>query len=403
MYTVTDWRYSLDQVEALIHLDKADRDRLVKWIDEFKDREQIFTDAANAINIRGAKQEGAPVWHYESAAWRLSGGAPWLIVDSTAEEETTRRSILRIEQVFAAYEEILPPRTAPERPLNIKLFGAMQQYHAFLQHGGFQVDNPALFVPRQNLLAAGSELSAYAQQLADVRRRHDVLLQESTELARQIPAKISQFQKELAGGGFSPDEQRTLSNTAQANWNRQIRDLKLQINAFERHNVEQYDQVTRRMFVRLFHEAFHAYLENYVYPHARYDVPRWLNEGLAQVFEGGQLESGALRLDAPDAAQLKALQADLSDPQPLPLADLLRADDNRFLVLHSDGAHASARHYLYAWGLAYYLTFRQPILESAALDHYVDHSAAAEAPLRRFEHLVGQSLPGFELRCAPKC
>ena len=66
------------------------------------------------------------------------------------------------------------------------------------------------------------------------------------------------------------------------------------------------------MFVRLFHEAFHAYLENYVYPQTDHDVPRWLNEGLAQVFEGGQLESGSLRLDAPDTARLKLLQEDFA-------------------------------------------------------------------------------------------
>ena len=44
------------------------------------------------------------------------------------------------------------------------------------------------------------------------------------------------------------------------------------------------------MFRRLAHEAFHAYLETYVYPRQAYDVPRWLNEGLAQTFEAGLLE-----------------------------------------------------------------------------------------------------------------
>ena len=42
-----------------------------------------------------------------------------------------------------------------------------------------------------------------------------------------------------------------------------------------------------------------------VYNPATHDVPRWLNEGLAQVFEGGQLESGSLRIDAPDRVKLE--------------------------------------------------------------------------------------------------
>ena len=45
------------------------------------------------------------------------------------------------------------------------------------------------------------------------------------------------------------------------------------------------------MFARAYHESFHAYLENYVYPHDHYDVPRWLNEGLAVMMEGGILDA----------------------------------------------------------------------------------------------------------------
>jgi hypothetical protein len=401
MYMVMNWQYPLDEVEGLVHLDPPDRERLKQWIDDFKNREQIFGEAADKIDLQLAKLNDIPAWHYESTAWRLgpdAGAPPWLIVDSTAEKETTQRSIVRIEQVFAAYREILPPRTTPKRPLNVKLFGAMQQYQSFLNKAGLHIDNPALFVPSQNLLIAGSELSAYAQQLEDVRQRHDALEKEAVELTRQMKAKLSQFQKDLASGGFSPKEQRELLNSAQANWDKQHQELKDQIRSFERHNMAQYDQVTRRMFVRLFHEAFHAYLENYVYPSADHDVPRWLNEGLAQVFEGGQLEAGTLRLDAPDPLRLKALQADLRGGDRLSLAELLSADASQFLVFHSNDANASARHYLYAWGLAYYLTFRQPVLETAALDRYVERSAAAESPTARFENLVGQPLKEFESR-----
>ena len=45
------------------------------------------------------------------------------------------------------------------------------------------------------------------------------------------------------------------------------------------------------MFRRLYHEAFHAYLDNYVYESPGYEIPTWLNEGLAQVFAAGLLEA----------------------------------------------------------------------------------------------------------------
>ena len=145
-------------------------------------------------------------------------------------------------------------------------------------------------------------------------------------------------------------------------------------------------------------KPFMPTLENYVYPQASHDVPRWLNEGLAQIFESGQLESGTLRLDAPDADRLHTLQADLKTLPALTLADVLIADGSRFLVSHPGGERASLRYYLYSWGLAYYLAFRQPLLETQALDRYVERPPAIAEPIARFERLVGAPLPRFEQR-----
>ena len=60
-----------------------------------------------------------------------------------------------------------------------------------------------------------------------------------------------------------------------------------------------------------------------------------------------------------------------------------------------DGA-AARRHYLYAWGLAYYLTFEHRLLGSPALDRYVAPDARAVPPQQRFERLVGTPLEEFE-------
>jgi hypothetical protein len=150
--------------------------------------------------------------------------------------------------------------------------------------------------------------------------------------------------------------------------------------------------------VRLYHEAFHAYLENFVYPHEQFDVPRWLNEGLAQVFEEGLLELGTLRLDAPGRKRLMALQADLAGNTPLSLPDVLMADAQTFLVYHRTEAQTSQRHYLYSWGLAHYLAVREPILESARLDRYVKGASLQSDSVARFEQLVAMPLAQFEQR-----
>ncbi len=152
------------------------------------------------------------------------------------------------------------------------------------------------------------------------------------------------------------------------------------------------------MFARIYHETFHAYLENYVFPHAKWKTPRWLNEGLAVMFESGVLEGDTLRVDAPNAAALKRLKADLSGPRPLGLERLLATDGAAFLQLHGSDAAASDRLYAYAWGLAYYLVFQQRLLSNPALAEYVSPAAERLGPVPRFERLVGMTLGQFEPR-----
>ncbi len=173
--------------------------------------------------------------------------------------------------------------------------------------------------------------------------------------------------------------------------------LQRSIDARQRRNVALLEEQSQRLFARLYHEAFHAYLENFVYPREDYDVPRWLNEGLAEVFEAGIVEGENLRVDAPLREALTRLKTDLR-ASPLPLEQVFSADHRAFLVAHDDSGAASARHYAYAWGLAYYLCFEKHILGSAELDRYVSRESTALAPARRFERLVGEPLGKFERR-----
>lgn len=396
MSLVVLWRFPSTKVDFVVRLDnEAEHAGLLRWVEDFKSREPEI-DALKNLALRNIGKPGADLWHYESTLWPIRGAGSWLVIDGTAERETTERCVLRIEQVLAAYREVVPPRVQPTRPLQVKLFGTMQQFQAYLAQRSLPVENPAMFAPQENLLVAGSELSAYAEQLVEVRKHHDQVEAQLVAYDKSLAEKLAAYRKQLAAGGFTPDEQKKLTELARNNWNKERQEIERQIKIADRLNNEQFENVTRSMFVRLFHEAFHAYLENYVFPHADHDVPRWLNEGLAQIFERGQLEAGTLRLDAPDAKRLTKLHEELKSKQSLSLAEVLEADEGQFLVFHPGGAKASTQYYLYSWGLAYYLTFRQPLLETSALDEYVHRADAKLAAIPRFEKLVGMSLDKFE-------
>jgi hypothetical protein len=310
----------------------------------------------------------------------------------------TRRSIVRIEQIFAAYSEILPPRTRPQQPLRILLYGSMRDYFAFQKGLDYRFHNPAAYIPKTNLLTAGSELTAYAQRLAEVDRRHAAIQAQYDTLAVAMPAELRKLSDDLEKSGVSAEERRNIRLASERMWKQELANIKLRIQAIERSNTAQFDLVTREMFARLYHEAFHGYLENFVYPQEAHDVPRWLNEGLAQVFEDGILELGTLRLDAPNPKRLAALQADLQLSPRLSLAEVLTADAAAFLVAHPTNVKPSERHYLYSWGLAHYLAVREPILEIARLNHYVASRNRETDPIVRFEQLIGLPLAEFEAK-----
>ena len=397
MFFVMFWHFPIDKIDHLTRLAEPDRKLLAARVEAVKNRFRDEAEGQAKIQLEHSGSDNDGVWHYGSPTWQMPDHRPWLLLDSTTDEETTRRSIVRIEQMFAAYREILPPRTYPVRPLSIKLFGTMREYKNFLASMSLTIENPAVFIADENRLAVGSELSAYAQQLREVRRRHAALRRDYERRSSLMKDEIGELQQQLKAGGVAAGEQRAIVQYFRSSWKNEVEGVNRQINAAERRNVDQFDKLTAGIFARLYHEAFHAYLENYVYPQRDHDVPRWLNEGLAQIFETGQLEAGMLRLDAPQPERLAKLQDDLRG-EPLSLAEVLNADGSKFLVYHPGGQTASKRYYLYSWGLAWYLAFRQPVLESAALDRYVDRAAAKISPVARFEQLVGMPLDQFESR-----
>jgi hypothetical protein len=211
-------------------------------------------------------------------------------------------------------------------------------------------------------------------------------------LAERLPRLGDQLRRQ----GRPRSEIRKLLGRERHSVGRKIDQKRDELAACNRENDRALDKVAGRTLARLYHEAFHAYLENCVYPRRSHDVPPWLGEGLAMLFESALVESGSLRLGAPNRAAIKALRADLKTGRPLPLARLLAADADDFLVPAGAPSDSSIRYYAHAWGLVYYLTFEKQLLSTAALEAYVAAREETTAGPARFEKLVGTSFAEFE-------
>jgi hypothetical protein len=369
-------------------LSDEEREKLRQRIAKFKNHALIESRRMDDLRLEPSSRDGAVYWQYRGQ---------WFSLESTTDEATTRQAIVRIEQVFTAYRQILPAASAPKRRLQIMLFGSTSQYRDFLRGLGFEVSNPSLYIADFNLVVAGSDMNRLNAELAKVRRRASALKKEQDTLSESMPERLRQLTEDLKRGGVPAQQRQKIRIAEQKKWDDQRHELDQQIKAAERRNTAIFNQMAGQMLARLYHEAFHAYLENSVYPHLQYDVPRWLNEGLAQTLESGRLEVDVLRVDAPDPQLLARLQSDLKGDEPLPLADVLGAAPSTFLLNHREATTATAsRFYVYSWGLAYYLTFIEPSLQKPQFNDYVALAHAETPPVQRFEQLVGRPLPEFE-------
>ncbi len=316
------------------------------------------------------------------AAWPLDPKAKALVYESThfrllsnGRQEVLHLAAMELEQVYAAYARTLPPRTMAAQPTTILLVRSIPEYQNLLRDQGRNFFNPAFYDIARNQVVCGSDLQRLGDELESSRVVHARLLAELEERKTEM----QQIYKKV------PPELLTPITQAQ---NR--------IKWTEKRNKAAFAMAKQRLFQRLYHEAFHAYLANFVYPPAEAEVPLWLNEGLAQIFETAIFEVGELRIGHADKDRLDAVNAALKSSTLLSVTELLRSGPGQFQVARSSAQLVADRHYLASWALAFHLTFERKVLGGKAMDAYVRSLKRGTDPLQAFQDLVGQPLPEFE-------
>ena len=250
-------------------------------------------------------------------------------------------------------------------------------------------------------MVVGGELKRFAQRLAVTREKHATIRAQYQKLDSEMDERLAAIRKDLTAAGVPDKQIDDEINARKLQWKQEKADVEVQLNAADRRNERKFEEVTDEMFRRLYHEAFHAYWQNYLYPDDQFEVPVWLHEGLAQFFQSGRLEADTLRIDAPLPGALKLVQADLKTGHPLPLIDLLLAKRSDFLSREKGDLL-----YAHAWALVYYLAFEEGVIGTDALHGYITRREAADRDLSiqdeetreiiQFQRLVGQPLLDFE-------
>ena len=291
----------------MTRLDAGKRAALARRIEEFRNRAAIEAAGMEAIQLQSRQAEGCDYRHYHSK---------WFTLDSTADEQSTRRVIVRAEQIFAAYRQILPPRSESAEPPRLIVLGSMDQYQALLAKLGLKmkIENPACFLEDRNVVVVGSDLARLTAVTGQITAQNAQLRRDLGDLEGRLAQRIRVVADNLRKSGLSSGEIARELTREREKFKKQLEKKRDELQKSDQQIDRLFKQTASQTLVRLYHEAFHAYLQNSVYPRRQYEVPLWLNEGLAVIFEGGLLEGNTLRVDAPNAAALKKLKADLAGP-----------------------------------------------------------------------------------------
>jgi hypothetical protein len=309
---------------------------------------------------------------------------------STGSDELVRRSAVRLEQVFLGFTRFLPPSVKDAQPTKIMLATDRSEYKALLGSlGKADLLNSAVYDPASNRVLCGTEMKRLGAELQTAR----------LHLSQQFAA-LTKYENEVSKLYRPPELKRHLGASALERRRLYVADAA---------NGAKFDRATAGVFAVLYHEAFHAYVGTFVYPPLKPEdvkagrgtgeLPRWLNEGLAQVFETAVVEAGELRANTPHPERLNRVKDALRKkdaPWLVPLADLLLIANDTFLASHKDQKGAAESAYLTSWALAYYLTFDRHLIGVETFRKYLVAVNSGGDPRKAFEELVSQELPAFE-------
>ncbi|MBN1851834.1 MAG: hypothetical protein JW829_03890, partial [Pirellulales bacterium] len=284
-----------DRIQAIDRVGRAARRQLQERIHAYRNRARIKARREEAVDLHPVEEEGQ--------IWQVYRNGPWFQLRTTLAEPVARRIAVRLDQVFQAYQQVLPSRlNDPPDQLSIVIYGNRDSYITSLRRQGITILNPAFFEPSENRVLAGCAVNEILNEIQATREAHLKIEEQMIQWQKECQDVLNQHERSLRNAPKT--ERERILKALRDRWAQEKKETKQKIKEIENRNDKLLEDEIHDLVRLLFHESLHAYLENFVFNRDQYDVPGWLNEGLAQIFEDARIEADLLRIDAPDPIRL---------------------------------------------------------------------------------------------------
>lgn len=372
-------------------------------------RKSLVNAAAQAKEEVAAEQQ----IKVEPHTWPLQKGGTakvakveldFFTIESNTSEDFLKRAAFRLNKVFNAYKQHFGTDRKPPVKVRVMIFNSMGEYLASINNA---VQNPAFYVPDLKLICAGCDYAGYEKAIAEIRVHHKrlddqlrMLRLQVSDARQKINAAVAKAYEQVnaSGKGATAQGQAALEQvkSQQRQWQVEIGEFEKQIVAVQgeiaainRRNDVFFSDYTKQMFAVLYHEGFHAFLDNVLFePGQSKLVPRWLNEGLAQYFEVSRIENDRLILGQEDRERMAILRQFRSQNALLPIDKVVAGDAKDYLVHSFSNLETSTKNYMQSWLLVHHLGEKGRLTRDN-LQAFVKDLGAGKAPLAALQTLAG--------------
>ncbi|MBL9092399.1 MAG: hypothetical protein JNL96_14325 [Planctomycetaceae bacterium] len=300
--------------------------------------------------------------------------------------------LFRLHEFFFAEQGDTGLKTAKETKFVI--YGTLDAYRDALASEGIRIANPACYIPGKREIWLGYDGARFDAALSAAAAAAESAEGRVTELQVSFARRQKQDEARYEREKIPPPRRKELQAQARREFQKTLAAMQRESEAAEKSNSRLLNEATARLKAAATHELVHYFVDVALPRSGRGELPTWLNEGTAQVFEHTPWRSGPDAFKPPPELPRQWRAVGLSAQNPPSLRELLTADAKEFLVHDPEAKAEVRRKYVLAWSVAQLLAKQEKLGDRAALERY--WADVKTEPIARFEKYLGRPLAEFE-------